>query len=374
MKTERARRVVVLGSTGSIGRQTIDVVLAHPERFSLSGLVAGSDGAALEEQVAATGVAMSGLGSDEAVRMAAHDDADIVVNAVVGAAGLRASVAALRAGKRLALANKESLVAGGEVCLAAAASGGGEIVAVDSEHAAIAQCLQEQDIIEVERIVLTASGGPFRGRRDLTGVAPEDALAHPTWSMGPKITIDCATLMNKGLEVIEAHHLFSLAYECIDVVVHPQSVVHGMVEMVDGSVIMQAAPTDMRTPIQAALAWPERIAPAYSRVDLAAVGSLDFEPVDHGRFPSLGLAYRAGEAGRTFPAALNAANEVAVAAFLDRRISFQDIPAIVQTVLDAHEPQDASDLESVMEVDAWARRAADEAMTDASMSASGSQV
>ena len=374
VKTERAKRVVVLGSTGSIGRQTIEVVLAHPERFALLGLVAGSDRTALEAQVAATGVAMSGLGGNEAVRMAAHDDADIVVNAVVGAAGLRASVAALRAGKRLALANKESLVAGGEVCLAAAASGGGEIVPVDSEHAAIAQCLKDQDIIEVERIVLTASGGPFRRRPDLTEATPEDALAHPTWSMGPKITIDSATLMNKGLEVIEAHHLFSLAYECIDVVVHPQSVVHGMVEMVDGSLVMQAAPADMRTPIQAALAWPERIAPPFARVDPAAVGSLDFEPVDHARFPSLRLAYRAGDAGRTFPAALNAANEIAVAAFLDRRISFQDIPAIVQIVLDDHEPQDASELESVMEVDAWARGRATDAMAAASMSATGSQL
>jgi 1-deoxy-D-xylulose-5-phosphate reductoisomerase len=369
--TERGKRVVVLGSTGSIGRQTIEVVSAHPERFELLALVAGSDSAALEAQVAETGVSLHGLGGDDAVALAAHEDADIVVNAVVGAAGLRASVAALEAGKRLALANKESLVAGGEVCLAAAASGGGEIVAVDSEHAAIAQCLLEQDIADVERIILTASGGPFRRREDLSDVTPQDALAHPTWSMGPKITIDSATLMNKGLEVIEAHHLFSLAYECIDVIVHPQSVVHGMVEMGDGSILMQAGPADMRIPIQAALAWPDRIAPAFSRLDPMEAGSLDFEPVDHARFPSLRLAYRAGEAGRTFPAALNAANEVAVAAFLEGRIAFVDIPAVVECVLDEHEPRDASILDAVMEVDTWARKKATEMIERSSMSATG---
>jgi 1-deoxy-D-xylulose-5-phosphate reductoisomerase len=358
VSNERGKRVVVLGSTGSIGRQTIEVVQAHPERFELLGLVAGSDSEALEAQVASTGVRHHGLGSEAAVRMAAHEDADIVVNAVVGAAGLRASVAALDAGKRLALANKESLVAGGEVCLAAAASGHGEIVPVDSEHAALAQCLFEQDIAEVERIVLTASGGPFRRRQDLSSVTPDDALAHPTWRMGPKITIDSATLMNKGLEVIEAHHLFTFAYECIDVIVHPQSVVHGMVEMDDGSIIMQAGPADMRIPIQAALAWPDRVAPPFSRLDLTDMGPLEFEPVDHERFPSLRLAYRAGEAGRTFPAALNAANEVAVAAFLEQRIAFQDIPRVVESVLNEHEPQDAWELDSVMEVDAWAREKA----------------
>jgi 1-deoxy-D-xylulose-5-phosphate reductoisomerase len=274
-------------------------------------------------------------------------------------------VAALKAGKRLALANKESLVAGGEVCLAAAASGNGEIVPVDSEHAALAQCLFEQDIAEVERIVLTASGGPFRRRQDLSSVTPEDALAHPTWSMGRKITIDSATLMNKGLEVIEAHHLFTFAYECIDVIVHPQSVVHGMVEMDDGSIIMQAGPADMRIPIQAALAWPDRVAPAFSRLDPTEVGTLEFEPVDHQRFPSLRLAYKAGEAGRTFPAALNAANEIAVAAFLEERIAFQDIPRVVESVLDEHVPQAASELESVMEVDEWARRTATRAIQGA---------
>jgi 1-deoxy-D-xylulose-5-phosphate reductoisomerase len=373
VSTERVKRVVVLGSTGSIGRQTIEVVQAHPERFELLGLVAGSDRAGLEAQVAETGVRHHGLGGEDAVRLAAHEDADIVVNAVVGAAGLRASVAALEGGKRLALANKESLVAGGEVCRRAAASGPGEIVPVDSEHSAIAQCLVEQDIAAVERIILTASGGPFREREDLSGVTPEDALAHPTWSMGPKITIDSATLMNKGLEVIEAHHLFSFAYECIDVIVHPQSVVHGMVEMDDGSIIMQAGPADMRIPIQAALAWPERIAPAFSRLDPRSVGRLDFEPVDRERFPALDLAYRAGEAGRTFPAALNAANEVAVAAFLDRKIAFTDIPNVVDAVLGEHEPQDAAELDSILEVDEWARWRAEGEVEKSSQTATGMQ-
>jgi 1-deoxy-D-xylulose-5-phosphate reductoisomerase len=352
------KRIAILGSTGSIGRQAIDVIKADPDRFELVALVAGADGEALARQASETGVAQTGLGSDAAVEVASSDDVDVVLNAVVGAAGLRASVAALGAGKRLALANKESLVAGGELCLAAAERGGGDIVPVDSEHAAIAQCLEGVNPAEVRRIILTASGGPFRKRTDLAGVTPEEALRHPTWAMGPKITIDSATLMNKGLEVIEAHFLFGLAYDDIDVTVHPQSVVHGIVELVDGSLLMQAAPPDMRIPIQAALAAPERPGPAFSALSLEKTGRLDFEPVDRERFPALGIAYAAGKKGGTYPAVLNAANEVAVAAFLDGELAFTGIPQAVEQVLSEHSPGEASDLDSVMAVDAWARATA----------------
>ncbi|MGH2778263.1 MAG: 1-deoxy-D-xylulose-5-phosphate reductoisomerase, partial [Actinomycetota bacterium] len=288
----------------------------------------------------------------------------IVLNAVVGAAGLRASVAALRAGKTLALANKESLVAGGEVCLDAATRGGGAIVPVDSEHAALAQCLAGVDMATVSRLVLTASGGPFRTREDLSSVTPADALAHPTWSMGPKITVDSATMMNKGLEIIEAHHLFGLDYDRIDAVCHPQSIVHGIVEFVDSSSLLQAAPTDMRIPIQAALTWPDRTTALGKPVDLADVGTIEFEAVDHDRFPAVGLAYRAGRLGATHPAALNAANEEAVGAFLDHRIGFTDIPVVIEKVLDDHDPLEAHDLDAVLEADAWARARAATAMND----------
>ncbi len=356
--SSRRKGVAILGSTGSIGRQTIEVLQAHPDVFEIVALVAGSDAKGLEAQASELGVARTGLGETAAIDTAALDEVDVVLNAIVGAAGLRASIAALSAGKTLALANKESLVAGGELCLAAARSGGGTLVPVDSEHSAIAQCLEGRQHSEVSRIVLTASGGPFRERQDLEGVTPEDALAHPTWNMGPKITIDSATLMNKGLEVIEAHFLFGFSYDEIDVVVHPQSVVHGIVELVDGSQVLSLGPADMRIPIQAALTAPQRSAPAFGALDIQDVGKLTFEDVDRERFPSLDLAYRAGREGQTYPAALNAANEVAVAAFLDREIRFTDIPSIVGSVLDTHEPTSADDLDEVLEADSQARDAA----------------
>jgi 1-deoxy-D-xylulose-5-phosphate reductoisomerase len=356
--TSGRRRIAILGSTGSIGMQTVEVVRAHPDRFEVAALVAGSDEDALATQAAELGVERIGLGRAAAVEFATADDVDIVVNAIVGAAGLEASVTALEAGKRLALANKESLVAGGEVCLAAARRGGGEIVAVDSEHAALAQCLEGREPDQVKRIVITASGGPFRTRTDLSDVTPDEALAHPTWNMGPKITVDSATLMNKGLEVIEAHFLFDLAYDRIDTIVQPQSIVHGIVEFVDGSVIMQAGPADMRIPIAAALSHPERIGPSFSAIDLVEIGALAFEPVDHDRFPSLRLAYEAGHAGKTYPAALNAANEVAVAAFLGGDLGFRDIPAVVRSVLDEHQSGDPADIESILKADNDARETA----------------
>lgn len=357
--TKRPIGVAILGSTGSIGRQTIDVIRAHPELFEVVGLSAGSDGSALQDQATELGVDHTGLGPEEAAEIATIDEADVVVNAIVGAAGLSASIAALEAGKRLALANKESLIVGGRLCLEAAGRGGGHIVAVDSEHSAIAQCLAGRDIDVVARIVLTASGGPFRTRSDLTSVTVAEALAHPTWSMGPKITVDSATLMNKGFEVIEAHHLFGLSYDRIDILVHPQSVVHGIVELVDGAQILHAAPPDMRIPIAAALSGGDHLSPAFERIDLGAVERLDFEPLDAERFPAPGLAYEAGRAGGTCPAVLNAANEVAVRWFLDDRIAFSAITAVVDEVLARHEPLPDGELEAVLEADSWARAEAE---------------
>jgi 1-deoxy-D-xylulose-5-phosphate reductoisomerase len=352
------RNVVVLGSTGSIGRQTIDVIRSHPERLAVVGLAAGRAAETLAEQARALGVARTGLGAEAAIELAALPEADVVVNAIVGAAGLRASLAALEAGKSLALANKESLVAGGELCAAARQRGGGQLLPVDSEHAALAACLEGRDLATVARLVLTASGGPFRERTRLEGITPDEALAHPTWSMGPKITVDSATLMNKGLEVIEAHHLFGMPYERIGVLIHPQSVVHGIVELTDGSSLLQAAPADMRIPIQRALTSPDERVPVAAPVDLAASGPLEFEPVDEERWPAVALATEAGRRGATYPAALNAANETAVHAFLEERLDFVEIVGLTEAVLARHEPLDARNLDAVLEVDAWARRTA----------------
>ena len=347
-------RLAILGSTGSIGRQALDVVRAEPGRFEVVALAAGRDGEALAAQCDEFGVARSGIGERAATELACIPEAGVVLNAIVGAAGLRASLAALEAGKTLALANKESLVAGGELCLRAARASGARLVPVDSEHAAIAQCLKGRAVADVERIVLTASGGPFRTRSDLSSVTVDEALAHPTWSMGPKITIDSATLMNKGLEVIEARFLFGLDYDRIGVVVHPQSVVHGIVEMRDGSSLLQAAPADMRIPIRAALTGTE--AGERRPIALAEVSSLDFEELDHERFPAVGLAVEAGRRGKSYPAVLNAANETAVEAFLSAEIGFTDIVPTVERVLDRHDGSEAGNLEVLLEVDAWARR------------------
>jgi 1-deoxy-D-xylulose-5-phosphate reductoisomerase len=353
--TPAPKNVVILGSTGSIGRQAIEVVRAHPDRWRVIGLGAGRDADTLEMQVAATGADHSGLGGEYAVYLATLPEVDCVLNAIVGAAGLRASAAALGAGKTLALANKESLVAGGAICLDAARRGGGEIIPVDSEHAAISQCLAGRDPSSVARITITASGGPFRTRRSLDDVTPEEALAHPTWSMGPKISIDSATMMNKGLEVIEAHFLFGLDYDRIEVLIHPQSLVHGIVEFVDGSQLMQAAPTDMRIPIQAALSHPERLNSNGDPLDLRAVGTLNFEPADLDRWPCLQLAYEAGRRGASYPAVLNAANEEVVNAFLLGFISFTRIPKVIESVLEAHAGVETDDLDVLLDIDAWAR-------------------
>ncbi len=359
--------VVVLGSTGSIGTQALDVIASHPDRFRLVGLAAGTNAELLEAQRVAHGVApdmtlLASAVADGAGALAAlaeATDADVVLNAVVGFAGLSATLSALRAGKRLALANKESLIAGGPVVAKARAEGGGEIVPVDSEHSAIYQCLRAGRPSEVRRIVLTASGGPFRGRTraELANVTVAEALKHPTWSMGPKITVDSSTLFNKGLEVIEAHELFGVSYDDVDVVVHPQSIVHSMVEYIDGAVIAQLSMPDMRLPIGLALGAPERLPQAFGAMDFTATHTLTFEPPDLDTFRGLALAYDAGRAGGTAPAILSGANEVAVAAFLSGKVAWSAITDIVDAVLQQGSgPADTVD--DVLSADRESRRAA----------------
>ena len=357
--------LAILGSTGSIGTQALDVVRANPGRYRVVALAAGRNAALLGEQAAEFGVdeASARCCADDPAALAslaARPDADIVLNAVVGFAGLPATVAALEEGKRLALANKESLIAAGPVVARARAAGGGTIVPVDSEHSAVYQALLAGPPQRVRRILITASGGPFRGRtrEELQHVTVDDALAHPTWAMGPKITVDSSTLMNKGLEVIEARELFQVDLETIEVVVHPQSIIHGMVEFADGSTIAQLSMPDMRLPIAYALSVPDRLPPAVGVIDWARLGRLTFEEPDVETFPCLGLAYAAARAGGDAPAVLNAANEVAVAAFLDGRLAWPGIAAVVGEVLEAHQPRNVATLDDVVESDGWARRRA----------------
>ena len=352
------RRIIVLGSTGSIGTQTLDVIRANPRRFEVVGLVAGSDRTGLEAQHAEFG-GEAALGADAAVAMIESLECDVVVNGITGSVGLAPTLAALDAGRTLALANKESLIAGGDLVMDRAQPG--QIVPVDSEHSAIAQCLRAGDEREVRRLVLTASGGPFRGwtRQQMASVSPADALAHPTWDMGPMVTTNSATLVNKGLEVIEAHLLFGLPFEQIDVTVHPQSIVHSMVEFVDGSTIAQASPPDMRLPISLGLDWPHRVAGAAAPLDWSTASAWTFEPLDEAAFPSVALAKRVGRAGSTFPAVFNAANEQSVKAFRLGEIGFLDILPAVERVLEQHEPGELT-LEGVLQAERWARRAADE--------------
>ena len=377
------KRIAILGSTGSIGRSALAVVAAHPERLEVVGLAAGRNVERFAEQVAQVDPAVVALADDEAlgrlrasgalsaavaagggeaglVAVATHPRVDLVLCASAGTAALGATLAAIEAGKTVALANKEVLVMAGRLMVETARRCGVAILPVDSEHNAIHQCVDGRTPGDVLRYVLTASGGPFRDRpaAELEAVTPEDALRHPTWSMGPKITIDSATLMNKGLEVIEARWLFDAPPDRIDVVVHPQSVVHSLVELRDGSVIAQLGVTDMRLPIQYAFSYPERWPAPLPALDLTACGSLDFHAPDTDRFPCLGLAYHALRAGTAFPAVLNAANEVAVAAFLARRLPFNGIPRVIETTLDAaagRVPADPSELAAVRDVDAWAR-------------------
>jgi 1-deoxy-D-xylulose-5-phosphate reductoisomerase len=370
-------RIAIAGSSGSIGTQTLDVVRAEAPRYEVVGLGVGSSVEALVAQAREfhpqyVAVGDPGRRAEVAAALPGTtvvDDlaglvegADVVVNAVVGFAGLPVTLATLRGGKRLALANKESLIAAGPVVQPLRATAGAELVPVDSEHCAVHQCLRSSVTPdrEVARLLITASGGPFRGRTraELGAVRVEDALAHPTWSMGPKITIDSSTLMNKGLEVIEAHELFGVGYDDIDVVVHPQSVVHSMVEFTDGSTIAQLSMPDMRLPIGYALGWPDRIATPFGRIDWATLGALSFEAPDLTTFVCLDLAYQAGRAGGTAPACLSAANEVAVEAFLAGAIGWTAIGDVCKAVLDRHDLLVPTTVDEVVAADRAARAVA----------------
>ncbi len=356
----RAKRIVILGSTGSIGRQTLDVCRMHPDKLQVMGLSCHSHIRLMEEQAQEFQVQASAVGVEEALSLLERDDVDVVVNALVGAAGLAASLKTLESGRVLALANKESLVVGGDLIMPMAQEPG-TLMPIDSEHGAIYQCLVGEDAAQVSRLWVTASGGPFRGKSQeaLAHVTAADALAHPTWNMGRKITIDSSTLMNKGLEVIEAHHLFQMPYDRIEVLVQPQSAIHSMVEFTDGSVKAHLGATDMRIPIQYALSWPDRWPSPAEAVDFRTMGSLDLAAPDLERFPCLSLAIQAGTRGGTLPCAMNAANEVAVAAFLEGSCGFLDIPACVQQVMESHDTAPVQSFEQLVEVDEDSRRRAE---------------
>jgi 1-deoxy-D-xylulose-5-phosphate reductoisomerase len=379
------RRLAILGATGSIGRSALSVVEAHRDRLEVVAMAAGANVALFAEQVEAhrpravamasgravdslrrlgvwRGAEIAGHGSDGLVALATRPDVDMVLCASSGTAALEAVLAAIEAGKAIALANKEVLVMAGALMTDAARRCGVEILPVDSEHNAIHQCVHGRPAHEISRLVLTASGGPFRGhsRSQLAAVKPIDALKHPTWRMGRKITIDSATLMNKGLEVIEARWLFGVSGDRIDVVVHPQSIVHSMVEMVDGSILAQLGVTDMRLPIQYAFSYPERWPSPLPRLDLATCGRLDFHVPDHEKFPGLKLAYRALETGGGLPVVLNAANEVAVDLFLGGRLTFTGIPELIERTMDAHSPAEVRSLAEARRLDRWARACSQE--------------
>lgn len=369
--TAARRGIALLGSTGSIGRSTLDVLRRQQDHFRLVALAAGRNRDDFASQVAEWGPSYAGLAGAQAdvrwpsgpevlVEAATHPEVDIVVNAVVGAAGLDATLAALRAGKRVALANKETLVMAGDLVAQAACAGGGEIVPIDSEHSAVLQCVTGRDSA-LARLILTASGGPFREWEPerVWNATVEEALQHPTWRMGNKITVDCATLANKALELIEAHHLFGLPYDALEVVVHPQSIVHAFAEFHDGSVLAQLGFPSMELPILYALTHPARLPDTgVRRFDPVAAGPLTFEPVRTDVFPALASGIAAGRAGGTAPAVFNAANEVAVAAFLEGTISFGRISETIERVLDVHAPLPAASVEAVRAADRWAREAA----------------
>lgn len=375
--------VAVLGSTGSIGTSALRVLARHRDRFRVVALTAHGSDELVEEQAAESGASFVGVvqeaparrlrgrrawvcrtGPECLVEAATHPDVRIVVNAVVGAAGLGATLAALRAGKRVALANKETLVMAGELVRCAGREGGGEIVPIDSEHSAVLQCVAGVKPGGLQRLILTASGGPFREwpPERVAQATVKEALNHPTWRMGPKVTVDSATLANKALEVIEAHFLFGLGYDAIDVVIHPQSIVHALTEFVDGSVLAQVGFPTMELPILYALTHPERVAdPAMPRFDPVRAGALTFEPVRPAAFPAFELGVAAGRQGGTAPAAFNAANEVAVQAFLDGRIRFGRIPEVIGDALDHHEHASAGELDAVLAADQAARERAETA-------------
>ncbi|WP_294172532.1 1-deoxy-D-xylulose-5-phosphate reductoisomerase [uncultured Sphingomonas sp.] len=376
------RKIAILGATGSIGRSTLDLIEAAPDRFEIVALTAASNVEQLAEDAERTGARLAVVADEAllpqlrerlsgtnihaaagpaALAEAAAGEADLVMAAIVGCAGLAPVMAAVQAGKTVALANKEALVTAGALMLDAATRHGATLLPVDSEHNAIFQCLAGQDAHRVARLILTASGGPFRcsTAEEMANVTPAEAVAHPNWSMGAKISVDSATMMNKGLELIEAHYLFGLPGERINIVVHPQSIVHSLVEFADGSMLAQLGPSDMRVPIAHVLAWPERMATHVERLDLLAAARLDFEAPDELRFPALRLARQALDAARSAPIVLNAANEVAVAAFLAGAIHFPDIAATVERALDTMDEPAPNSIEEVIALDLQARGVAD---------------
>lgn len=373
----KQKNVIILGSTGSIGEQALQVIAAHPEQFRVVGLAAGSNTRRLVEQAQrfqpevlcigrpefypslreqAGGAYQVLAGMEGLCELASLEQADIVLVSVSGAVGIQPTLAAIEARKRVALANKETLVAAGDLVMKAVQENHVELIPVDSEHSAIFQCIRDEQTW-VRNLWLTASGGPFRAcqAEEMKNITPEEALNHPNWDMGAKITIDSATLMNKGLEVIEAHHLFSAAYDRIKVVIQRESVVHSMVEFIDGSFLAHLGAADMRIPIQYALSYPERMASPARQLDFNALGSIHFESPDYERFPSLMLAVQAGCTGGTMPAVMNAANEIAVDAFLHRKISFTKIPAMIAAVMSRHQTIQLPTLEQILEADQWAR-------------------
>lgn len=389
------KRIAILGSTGSVGSNALSVIEAHPDRLEVVGLAAGENvdrfvkqvvrhrpqvialasAPALDAATEALGTQVTaevGTGSEGLIAVATHPSVDLVLCASEGTAALGAVLAAIEVGKAIALANKEVLVMAGRLMMEAAERHGTSILPVDSEHSAIHQCVNGRQPDEIKRLILTASGGPFRGRpaSELHAVTPAEALRHPTWTMGRKITVDSATLMNKGLEIIEARWLFGITPDRIDVVIHPQSIIHSLVEFCDGSVLAQLGVTDMRLPIQYAFSYPERWETALPRLDLNCCGPLDFDAPDLVRFPSLRLAYRALRGSASLPVILNAANEVAVEAFLAGHLPFTGIPTVIERALDAGETEsfvEPTSLAAVREVDAWARQASIEVMAEAKL-------
>lgn len=377
------KRITILGSTGSIGRSALEVISRHKDRFEVAGLAAKNNIDLLEEQVKTftpkiiavadekaaielsrrMGTRQEILAGEEGINaVAAYKDCDFVLSAVVGFSGLIPTLHAIKAGKTIGLANKETLVTAGSIVMAEAKKCGVKILPVDSEHSAIFQCMEGHDIKYLKGIILTASGGPFAGKKaaELKNIRPVDALKHPNWRMGKKITIDSATLMNKGLEVIEAHHLFGLPAEKIRVLIHPQSIIHSMVEFIDGTILAQASTPDMRGPISYALSYPERLNDALAPLELDLIEKLSFSRPDTENFPCLNYAYEAQKKGGTMPTVLNASNEIAVNAFLNNRIFFNDIPVIIRETMQAYIPVPAPGIGEIIEADKWAREKAEE--------------
>lgn len=353
------RRVIILGSTGSIGTQALEVIAANPDRFEVVGLAAGQNTDLLEQQKSAFKVTNAVQGAEAATKLVEDTDADVVINGITGSIGLAPTLATLSTGKILALANKESLIVGGRLVTQAAKPG--QIVPVDSEHSALAQCLLGGTQQEVRKLILTASGGPFRGwsKEQLASVTPEQALAHPTWVMGKVVTTNSATMVNKGLELIEAHLLFDIPFDRIEVTVHPQSVVHSMVEFVDGSILAQCSPPNMKLPIALGMSWPDRVPNVAPACDWTKAATWTFEPLNESVFTAIKLARQVGEAGLTYPAVYNAANEQAVEAFHAGFIKFDQIVDLVQRVVDAHDAEKELSLEGVLAAERWARDRAD---------------